>query len=329
MGQQVLELLGGEAGCRRLAQGFYGRVAHSEALRPLFPGKSLRCASEELAAFLIQFLGGDEAQTQYRWWLSLRESHRRFKISEPQRGAWLALMGETIEDVIDEPAFRPQLRQFFRAVSEYLVGVGDARIEHPELADHWVHQRVLEQLVDDLSAGRDEQAIGLARHFLGRQSVLVGILAKMMEAGRESLVAFVVETSAIAQEGWSNGRTLLHFSAGYGCLPVVEKLLALGVDPNILDTGGHSSLYRAAGVKGDAAVVRALVDAGGIVDQAGGVSRSTPLHVAARFGNVAVAEALLAAGADTKLKDKNGFTAYDRAVRCRRNEVAKLLSRSA
>jgi hypothetical protein len=151
----------------------------------------------------------------------------------------------------------------------------------------------------------------------------------LVGAALVALVAFVVGTSATAQAGWSNGRTLLHLSAGYGCLPVVEKLLALGVDPNVLDTGGHSPLYRAAGVNGDAAVVRALVDAGGIVDQAGGVSRSTPLHVAARFGNVAVAAALLAAGADTKLKDKTGFTAYDRAVRCRRNEVAKLLSRSA
>src|SRR5579871_3165259 len=71
----VLEALGGEEGCRNLSAAFYARVATDEVLRPFFPGKSLRCATEEFAAFLIQFLGGDEAQTQDRWWLSLRESH--------------------------------------------------------------------------------------------------------------------------------------------------------------------------------------------------------------------------------------------------------------
>jgi hemoglobin len=68
----LLEALGGEAGCKRLRMEFYARVGKEPVLRPLFPGKSLRCATEEFAAFLIQF---HEEQTQYRWWLSLRESH--------------------------------------------------------------------------------------------------------------------------------------------------------------------------------------------------------------------------------------------------------------
>jgi truncated hemoglobin YjbI len=68
----LLEALGDEEGCRRLSAAFYARVGKDPVLRPFFPGKSLRCATEEFAAFLIQFLGGDETQTQYRWWLSLR-----------------------------------------------------------------------------------------------------------------------------------------------------------------------------------------------------------------------------------------------------------------
>ncbi len=59
----ILDALGGEAGCKRLSREFYARVAKEPVLRPLFPGKSLRCATEELAAFLVQFLGGDEDQT--------------------------------------------------------------------------------------------------------------------------------------------------------------------------------------------------------------------------------------------------------------------------
>ena len=76
----ILIQLGGETGCKRLAKDFYARVAKSKELKPLFPGKSVRCATEEFSAFLIQSLEGDEEQTQYRWWLSLRESHARFKI---------------------------------------------------------------------------------------------------------------------------------------------------------------------------------------------------------------------------------------------------------
>ena len=77
--KELLDAIGGEAGCQRLSADFYGRVGQDPVLRPLFPGKSLRCAIEEFAAFLIQFLGGDEEQTQKRWWLSLRESHARFE----------------------------------------------------------------------------------------------------------------------------------------------------------------------------------------------------------------------------------------------------------
>src|SRR5215468_10781051 len=109
----LLEALGSEPGCRRLSAEFYARVGKDPVLRPLFPGKSLRCAIEEFAAFLIQFLGGDEEQGQYRWWLSLRESHARFQISPAQRSAWLKNMEATIDSApLDEPT-RTALRQFF------------------------------------------------------------------------------------------------------------------------------------------------------------------------------------------------------------------------
>ena len=55
----------------------------------LFPGKALRCAIEEFTAFLAQFLGGSPEDAQRRWWLSLRESHLRFKIGDRERDAWM------------------------------------------------------------------------------------------------------------------------------------------------------------------------------------------------------------------------------------------------
>jgi truncated hemoglobin YjbI len=50
MNAAFLEAPGGEAGCMRLSAEFYARVGQDPVLRPLFPGKSLRCATEEFAA---------------------------------------------------------------------------------------------------------------------------------------------------------------------------------------------------------------------------------------------------------------------------------------
>jgi len=148
-----------------------------------------------------------------------------------------------------------------------------------------------------------------------------------MQIGRVPLPAFVVsciETEPRLASARSNGWTLIHFAAGASCLPVVQRLLRAGVDPNVLDSGGHAPLFRAAGGS-DADVVRVLIGAGAIVDHAGGATRSTALHQAARFGNVKIAEALLDAGASLSATDNKGHTPLDRARNCRRKDVAALL----
>src|SRR4051812_41741290 len=117
-----LEALGGEAGCKRLSAEFYARVGKDPVIRPLFPGKSLRCAIEQFAAFLIQFLGGDEEQTQDRWWLSLRESYARFRIGPAERSAWLKHMRATLEAAPLDEATRTALRHFFEHSSAYVIG---------------------------------------------------------------------------------------------------------------------------------------------------------------------------------------------------------------
>ena len=140
----LLEALGGEEGCRRLSAAFYARVSKDPVLRPFFPGKSLKCATEEFAAFLIQFLDGDEKQTQYRWWLSLRESHARFQIGPNARGAWLRDMEATLDAAPLDDATRNALRHFFSRSSAYVIGRDTAESDHEELAARWSEQRVLE-----------------------------------------------------------------------------------------------------------------------------------------------------------------------------------------
>ncbi|MES1147299.1 MAG: hypothetical protein ABUL49_00960, partial [bacterium] len=159
----MLEAIGGEEGCLKLATAFYAHVAVEPELRPLFPGKSFRCATEEFSAFLVQFLGGDEDKTQYRWWISLADSHARFTISEAQRQAWLRQMEATLAESGLERDVKSALLQFFAAISTYVLGGEGEAVKDPEMAERWLLTRKLDGIAADLAAGHDQrvlQAIG-------------------------------------------------------------------------------------------------------------------------------------------------------------------------
>ncbi len=332
LGQTLFQKIGGEAGCQRLAKDFYARVALDPELRPLFPGKTLRCATEEFAAFLIQFFSGDESKTQYRWWLSLRESHARFQISPSQKAAWLKDMNAALEVSVADGESRAELSSFFEAASSHILGSDETDLANPQVKELWERQRGLDRLIECIASGCDAEAMAYAAHHASRRSVTVGIMARMIEAGREPLIGFVLDSLDRAPSlatARFNGRALIHFAAGSGCLPVLQAVLATGADPNVLDLGGHSPLYRVAngcGTEIGPPIVRELVRAGALVDLCGGVTRSTPLHAAARWGHLAIAMTLVDAGASLEVRDSKGFTPLDRAQNCRRFEVAAALS---
>lgn len=327
----LLEALGGEEGCKRLSTAFYARVGKDPVLSPFFPGKSLRCAIEEFAAFLIQFLDGDESQTQYRWWLSLRESHARFQIGAKARRAWLKHMEATLKAAPLEDATRVALSDFFRLSSAYVIGSDAAELHHQELAARWSEQRVLDSAIAAIVDGRDDETVALAPRFVPRPSVFAGLLARMVQSGRARLIRFVIDAvesdPSLGRHRFA-GTTLLHFAAGAGCVEVVTQLLQLGVDPNIQDRGDHTPLYWVANqCASDSGpeVVRTLVRAGADVNAQGGAMRATPLHMAARRGHVEIARSLLDAGAAANARDRKGDTPLQRAKNCRKNEVSQLL----
>jgi truncated hemoglobin YjbI len=331
MRAEFLAALGGEAGCKRLSSDFYSRVQKDPVLRPLFPGKSIRCATEEFAAFLIQFLGGDEEETQYRWWLSLRESHARFRIGPTERAAWLKNMAATLDAAPFDEETRKALRQFFLEGSAYLVGKEDGGTQHQELAARWREQRALDDLVAAIIAGKDQEAIALAPQFASRPSVFVGVLARMIQAGREELTSFVIESvrrdPLLAAHRFSE-RTLLHFASAAGGREVVALLLGMGMDPNVEDRGRHAPLYCVANecaTETGPEIVRMLVGAGADANARGGVTKATALHMAARRGHLEIARALLDCGAEMEAKDRSGDTPLQRSINCRRANVSQLL----
>ena len=76
--------------------------------------------------------------------------------------------------------------------------------------------------------------------------------------------------------------------------------------------------------------MRALARVGANLDAQDGVKHCTALHMAARRGNVDVAEALLDCGANLEAHDSKGETPLRRAVNCSKiSLVARLLKRGA
>jgi hemoglobin len=339
----LFQAIGGTLTCRKLSSAFYARVDRDPVLRPLFPGKTLTCAIEELAAFLIQFLGGPAEDTQRRWWLSLHESHLRFKIGPQERTAWINNMTKALDDVpIAEPV-RSALLDFFERSSAYVVNQGqvpapEERGEPPgdrlrqEMARRWNAQRRLDEIVAAVRSGDADRALALAEAAAPQARDFAGsarLLGLMLGSGHSFLLGCVREKvtrdPALARERYAS-RTLLHDAAAQANVQMVELLLRLGADPN--SEGGHGPLYCLANeckVSGGGSVVRALVQAGANVNADDGVKRCTALHMAARRGNVEVAAALLDCGADIEARDSLGETPLRRSVNCNKIEVAALL----
>jgi len=311
----IYQAIGGAAGCHKLAEAFYGRVAQSPILKPFFPGKSMRCAIEEFSAFLIQFLDAPGPDSQFRWRVSLRESHAKFKIGPSERDEWLRLMNDTLNNAGIDDSTRTALREFFEQSSKYIIKDSSAHANF-ELAPQWSVQVTLDEAIQAIRNSDAKRAIPLANQLDPPRRI--GLIVEMIGSTNPELHQYVLQhLDPTAQYA---GRTLLHTAAAKGRLEIVEALLAVGADPNAKNPNGHPPLYDAANQHGTAAIIRTLVHAGADVNTSGA------LHMAARRGNVEVAEALLDAGADINARDNKRDTPLQRAINCKKPKLAALLA---
>lgn len=336
----LFDAIGGSAACRQLSTAFYARVAKDPVLRPLFPGKTFKCAIEAFAAFLVQFLSGPSEDTQRRWFLSLRESHLRFPIGQKERDAWMGNMTTALDDVQLKEPIRSALHDLFQQSSAYLVNTGQPvpasdRPLHPEIGHRWDEQRALDEAVAAVRAGDLDRVVTLSGSaplqacFRRNGPVFASFVGVLVGSGHAGLAdyarATLLRNPDLAHQFYS-GRSLLHAASAAGNLSIVELLLHLGVDANSKTAGGHTPLYCVGNEcpsGGD--VIRALIQAGANVEACDGVKHCTPLHMAARRDNVEACEALLDCGANIEARDSVGDTPLRRAVNCSQKGVAALL----
>ncbi len=110
----------------------------------------------------------------------------------------------------------------------------------------------------------------------------------------------------------NDGVTVLMLAAHAGNLAMVLALIAAGAEVNASDGRGWTALmkavYNAELDRGFADVVQTLIDSGANVEAAIGYD-IRPLMLAAGYGETAVCETLLSAGADVMARNEGGLTA--------------------
>jgi truncated hemoglobin YjbI len=337
----LYQSFGGMDACRRLSEIFHERAHRDPVLGHLFP--SLHCAVESFAVYLAQLLGGPSDYSNRRWSLSLREAHLRFKIGPTERDAWLKNMRQTLHQMETPEPLRDALQGFFERASVGVVNCGEtqpAGAIHTGFARQWDVHAAIEEIVATVRQGDADRAVAMAEsptlqeHFERDRASLLSLLALMSGSRMHDYVRQRLRADpALAKESYTAGRTLLHGAAATGSVEVVELLLTLGADPNAIDQAGHAPLYcvgNECSAPGGGESVRALARAGANLDAQDGAKHCTALHMAARRGNLDVAEALLDCGANLEAYDSKRETPLRRAVNCSKiSLVALLLKRGA
>lgn len=131
---------------------------------------------------------------------------------------------------------------------------------------------------------------------------------------------------------WRNARSSTNFwivpSAQNNDSCRVESLLQKRTSPNAEDAAGYTALHYAAR-NGHESICRILISNGANVNAVTRCGRATALHRAATQCRVEIVKLLLKSGADVNIRDSDGLTALDRAIKSNCTEVCKLLTQES
>lgn len=116
------ELLGGEAGVRKLVDRFYDYMdsdSQASEIRQMH-AKSLRVSREKLFLFLSGWLGGPDLYVQQYGHPMLRRRHLPFAIGIRQRDQWMHCMRKALDDMPIDAELKARLEQAFMATADHM-----------------------------------------------------------------------------------------------------------------------------------------------------------------------------------------------------------------
>nr|CRZ23734.1 BMA-TRP-4 [Brugia malayi] len=148
----------------------------------------------------------------------------------------------------------------------------------------------------------------------------------LMEAcalGHFSVAQILLDHHARVDVFDENGRTALHLAAANGHLKLTQLLLTSKAFVNSKSKTGEAPLHLAA-QNGHVKVVSVLVEHHGALLEAITLDNQTALHFAARYGQLTVAQTLLALGANPNARDDKGQTPLHLAAENDYPDVVKL-----
>jgi hemoglobin len=227
------------------------------------------------------------------------------------------------------------LAEFFGGPAEYTKKYGKTSLgcRHasfaigPAEAQAWLgHMTVA------LEAGgipEPERAL-MQRYFDETAPTLADPLLAFRNLTRERLAKCLEQDPALVHRQDGSGRTLLHAASGAWDVDRVTLLLERGAvvegEPSPLCSVANRYVDRVERSSGAGKIVaELLVQRGAAVNTVSGTENQTPLHIAARRGNSAVALVLLEGGAVLEARDTKGETPLRRAVNCGHLDFVALL----
>ncbi|MBD3892550.1 MAG: ankyrin repeat domain-containing protein [Hydrogenophaga sp.] len=161
------------------------------------------------------------------------------------------------------------------------------------------------------------------RNAAGEPGLLLALRAESF-----AVAALLLEHPGIDLQARSpSGETALMMAALRGHLPLVRRLIERGAAVN---QPGWTALHYAASSDAPQSIdiVRLLLEQQALIN-AESPNRSTPLMMAALYGQSSVVQLLLMRGANPLLKNEQGLTAIDFAHRADRSSVAEQIAAAA
>lgn len=116
------ELLGGEAGVRKLVDHFYDHMDELTDVQTVrdMHAKSLRVSREKLFMFLSGWLGGPDLYIEKYGHPRLRRRHLPFSIGVTERDQWMQCMRLALDDMRLDKILHDKLEAAFQATADHM-----------------------------------------------------------------------------------------------------------------------------------------------------------------------------------------------------------------